>query len=85
MKIVENLFTKDEKNNIINQKYNLLNKDDMFYEREGLFMRETKDVVLDEVEEELNFIERIFFRKKFIKVYKKGIRKGFNWSNSIVR
>lgn len=44
-----------------------------------------KNVVRNEVMKELNFIERIFFRKKFIKVYKEGVRKGFNWSNNIVR
>ena len=74
------LFIKEKKNNIISDKYNPLN-----YEREGLFMKGTKDVVLDEIMEELNFIERIFFKNKFIKVYKKGVRKGFNWSNNIVR
>lgn len=72
MKIVEKkVFTKEIKNNIISKKYNPLNKDEGFYEREGLFMKETKDVVLDEVLEELNFIERVFFKKKFIKVYNK--------------
>lgn len=82
---VEKVFTKEIKNNIINEKYNPLNKDESFYEREGLFMKKTKDVVLDEIMEELNFIERIFFKNKFIKVYKKGVRKGFNWGNNIVR
>lgn len=37
-----------------------------------------KDVILDEVIKELNFIERIFFKKKFVKVYKKGITYGYN-------
>lgn len=83
--IVEKVFTKKEENNIINQKYNPLNKDESFYEREGLFMKGTKDILLDEITEELNFIERIFFKNKFIKVYKKGVRKGFNWSYNIVR
>lgn len=82
---VEKVFTKEIKNNIINEKYNPLSVDDKIYEREGLFMRETKDIVLDEIMEELNFVERIFFKNKFIKVYKKGVRKGFNWSNNIVR
>lgn len=76
--IRENLFTKSQTNNIISKKYNPLNKDEGFYEREGLFMRETRDVVLEEVLGELNFIERIFFKKKFIKVYKLGITFGFN-------
>lgn len=84
--IVEKVFTKKEENNIINENYiplkvnfkNLLEKD-------GLFMNETKDILLNEITEELNFIERIFFKNKFIKVYKKGVRKGFNWSYNIVR
>ena len=46
--IVEKIFTKEIKNNIINQKYNPLNKDESFYERDGLFMKETKDVLLNE-------------------------------------
>lgn len=50
------LFTKKETNNIISRKYNPLNKDKQrFYESEGLFMRETEDVVLNELMEELNF------------------------------
>lgn len=81
----KNVFTKEDAKNIIRKKYNLLNKDEGFYEREGLFMKETKDIVLDEVIEELNFIERIFFKNKFIKVYKKGVMKGFNWGNNSVR
>lgn len=43
-----------------------------------------KDVVLDEVVKELNFRERIIvkvFRKTFIKVYKSGIKYGYNWNN----
>lgn len=39
----------------------------------------------NEVIEELNFVERILFRKKFIEIYKKGIKRGFNWSNKTVR
>lgn len=40
-----------------------------------------KNVVEDEMVEELNFVERIIvkiFRKTFIKVYKIGITYGFN-------
>lgn len=73
------LFTKSQENNIINKKYSLLSK---FYEREGLFMRETKDIV--DIVESLNFVERVLFEKKFIEVYKEGIKKGFNWSNTTV-
>lgn len=70
----KNVFTKEYAKNIIRKKYNPLNKDEGFYEREGLFMRETEEVVLDEIIEELNFIERIivrFFSRTFIKVYNK--------------
>ena len=73
MKIVEeNLFTKSQTNNIINKKYNPLKVDDEIYEREGLFMRGTKDVVLDEVTKGLNWKERAIvriFSRTFIKVY----------------
>ncbi len=40
-----------------------------------------KDVVLNEIKDELNFKERIIvkvFAKTFEKVYKKGIEKGVN-------
>lgn len=86
--IVEKIFTKKEKNNIMVKKYNPLNKDEGFYEREGLFMRETEELVLDEVMEGANFIRRIIlkvFKKDFIKVYKKGVKEGFNWSDNTVR
>ena len=43
------------------------------------------DVSLSGLLKELNFIEKIFFRRKFVEVYKKGIKDGFKWSNSIVR
>lgn len=46
-----------------------------------------KDVVVEEIVKELNCKERIvvrIFRKTFCKIYKKGIRRGFNWG-SIVR
>lgn len=35
-------------------------------------MKETKDVILEEVMEELNFIEKLFFKRKFIKIYNKS-------------
>lgn len=47
---------------------------------------EMKDVVLDEAMKELNFIERIIagmFKKTFNKIYKNGIRRGFNWDNYV--
>jgi len=75
----KNIFTKKESNNIMKKEYNLLS------EREGLCMKEIENLELNEVLQELNFIEKIFFKKKFIKIYKKGIRKGFNCSNFNVR
>ena len=45
-----------------------------------------RDVVLNEVIEEPKFIERVIFRlfrKTFIKVYKEGVRRGFNWNNYV--
>jgi len=76
-KNLKKVFTKEESNNIISKKYNPLNKDCKIFEREGLDMKE-KDIVLEEVIEQLNFIERIIFKKKFIKIYKLGIAFGFN-------
>lgn len=63
------LFTNEESNNIIRKKYNPLKSN---YEREGLFMKETKDVILEEIGEKLNFIERIFLKKKYIRIYNKA-------------
>lgn len=66
------VFTKEKSNNIIEKDYNPLNKDYKgFYEREGLFMKETKEVILEDIFNELNLIERIFLKKKLIKVYNK--------------
>lgn len=84
MKIVEkskNVFAKEYAKNIIRKKYNPLNKDEGFYEREGFFMRKTEDIVV----KKLNIVERIFFRKKFTEIYKEGVKAGFNWSNRNVR
>lgn len=47
---------------------------------------EEKNVVLDEVLEETSFIKKIIFKafkEDFIKVYKKGVKQGFNWSNNV--
>ncbi|MCI8616833.1 MAG: hypothetical protein HFJ60_00980 [Clostridia bacterium] len=35
-------------------------------------MKETKDVILEEIGEKLNFIERIFLKKKYIRIYNKA-------------
>lgn len=85
MKVVEEnnekTFTKNMGKDIIQSKYNLLNKNKDFYEREGLDMRRTEDIVL----KELNIVERFFLKKKFIEIYKAGVKAGFNWNNSDVR
>jgi hypothetical protein len=80
MEIVEKTFTKNDGKGIIYNKYNLLNKN-YFYEREGLYMRKTEDIVL----KRLNIVERVFFKKKFIEIYKEGVKAGFNWNNCNVR
>lgn len=72
MKNVENVFTKNDGKDIIKKKYNPSNKGKGFYERKGLFMRKTKDIVLKEITKELNYFERIIvkiFSRTFIKVY----------------
>lgn len=74
-------FTIRERKDIINEEHNLLNKDENFYEREGLYVMKTKDVVLNEIIKELNYVEKIIvriFSKTFVKVYKMGITFGFN-------
>lgn len=80
MEIVEKTFTKNDGKGIIYNKYNLLNKN-YFYEREGLLMKETEDIML----KRLNIVERVFFKKKFIEIYKEGVKAGFNWNNCNVR
>lgn len=44
-------------------------------------MNVEKDVVLEEIKKGLNWRERIvvhIYKKTFVKIYKKGIEKGFN-------
>ncbi|MCI8617676.1 MAG: hypothetical protein HFJ60_05520 [Clostridia bacterium] len=48
-------------------------------------MKEKDVVLLEELGEKLNFIEKIFFKKKYIRIYKEGVKRGFNWSNFNVR
>lgn len=76
MKVVENYkkaFTNDDRNIIISRKYNLLNEDyKKSYEREGLFMKETNDIILDELMKQLDWKGKIvgrLFPKTLIKVY----------------
>lgn len=76
-------FTIRERKDIINKKCALLNKDESFYEREGLYVKLMNNELLIEVTNELNFIEKIFFKRKFIEIYKNGVRKGFNWNNNV--
>lgn len=45
-----------------------------------------KDVVLNEMKKELSWKERIIvkiFKKTFYDVYQVGLKKGFNWSNTV--
>ena len=55
-----------------------INKKVFTNDENGLFMEKIKEGNLKEVLEELNFVEKIFFKKKFIKIYKLGITFGFN-------
>lgn len=83
-KIEKKLFTKRKENDTIRKDYNPLKVNCKNYRRgSGLYVE--NEIVLDEVIEELNIIERIFFKRKFIEIYKRGIRKGFKWSNNNVR
>ena len=72
-------FTNEEKNIIIKKDYDPFVINYKNYERGGLFMMKgTKEVEINEVIKELNIIEKIFFKRKFIKIYKKGIAFGIN-------
>lgn len=74
------LFTNKERNIIINKDYNPLKVNYKIYKRgSGLFMMKNKE--LKEIKKGLNWKDKIFiniFPKVFIKIYKKGIEKGFN-------
>lgn len=53
------------------------------YEREGLYMKETKEI-FKELKKELTFKERIItkiFKKTFIKIYRLGMIRCFNYYN----
>lgn len=83
--IKEKVFTNKKSNNIIEKDYNPLNKDYKgFYEREGLFMKETKDIVLEEMLKGLNLQERVFVEEHSDickKIYRKGMIDSFNYQN----
>ena len=76
MKIVEEkngkIFTKNDEKDIIDKKYNLFAANNKKYlQRKGLFMKNTKEIILDEVTKELNWKEKIIvkiFNKTFNKV-----------------
>lgn len=73
----EKVFTKRKVNSTIKKDYNPFEVNKKIYKRrDGLYMPKNKE--LSEIMKELNFIERIFFKKKFIKIYKMGIMLGFN-------
>ena len=71
-KLSKKLFTREDKNIIINEKYNPLKVNfKLIYEREGLCVNKTKDVLLNEITKELNLKEIIIlkiFKKTFYKV-----------------
>lgn len=70
----EKILKKNVGKDIIKSKYNLLNKNNDFYEREELSIKGTKDIVLSEVLNGLNLKERTIVRmfpKIFSKVYNK--------------
>ena len=86
MKNVEKVFTKNLEKGIMNEKYNLLDEDEKINEREGLSMRKTNDAILKEITGEASFLKRIIFKvfkDDIIKVYKQGVKDGFNWNNKV--
>ena len=83
-KFNEKLFTKKKINNTISKNCRPSEVNYKIYKRRSEVYMENEEL-LNEVVEKLNFVEKIFFKRKFIEMYKKGLRKGFNWSNNIVR
>lgn len=84
MKVVEKLFTKNQKNIIMKENYNPFEVKK--FTKEGLVMNITDKEILCEIMTEKNFLKRILvkaFKKDFINVYKDGVKKGFNWSNNV--
>lgn len=73
------VFTKNSGKDIIENKYNLLNKNEEFYEREWLYMRKTEDIVLDNVKNKIKVDEIViecwynickYYNKKSDVIYK---------------
>jgi len=52
--------------------------------KDGLYVK-NEVLLYQDIIEELNFVEKIFFKSKFIQVYKKGLKRGFNWNYNTVR
>ena len=63
-KNLKKVFTKEESNNIIEKDYDPLKVNCKVYESEGLFMKGTKDVVLDEKMKK-SIISKEDFKKYF--------------------
>lgn len=81
-KVSEKLFTKKKENDTIRKDYNPLKVNYKIYRRgSGLYME--SEILFNELLKELNIIERMFFKRKIIEIYKKGIKKGFKWANSV--
>lgn len=74
MKFIEEIFTENNGKIIIKKKYTPLNKDKGFYGRKGLYMREIKDVVLDETKK----LSKKYNKKEkvILKMFELGINNG---------
>ena len=63
MKVVEEnnekIFTKEMEKGIMQSKYNLLNKNKDFYEREELYVKKIEDIVLNNVKNKIEVDEII--------------------------
>ena len=78
----EKEFTKKKRNNIIKEDYNLLKVNKS--EREGLSVRESKDVVIKDIEKGLTLEEKQLVREYSdicIKLYRNGMIDCFNYYN----
>ena len=65
------VFTKNEKKGIIKLQYNLFIANNKNLQRKGFFMKEAKEIVVNELTEELNWKEKLIvkvFNKTFNKV-----------------
>ncbi len=65
------VFTKNEEKGIIRLRYNLFIANNKNLQRKGFFMKEAKEIVVNELTEELNWKEKLIvkvFNKTFNKV-----------------